>query len=226
MAVIEKVSRRAHAHTIYKLKDGTRVPGCTTISGLLDKPALIKWANNMGLQGIDTTRYVDELADAGTLAHYMITCDLKGEHVDPSYLMDFNQLQKNGAETGYLKYLDWKKQHKIEDVVLVETPLVSERHRFGGTCDALLLVDGLLTLIDIKTCKALYGPKDEKWTQVAGYSLLLIDNGHTPGAHYILRVGRNDAEGFEYAPMPKLDLHYKRFLNLRQQYEINKQLES
>ncbi len=222
----ERVTRRSMGHQKYFLKDGTPAPGVTSISGLLDKPALVGWANKMGLQGINTFKYVDELADAGTLAHYMITMDMKGEHVDPSYIDEFSKVQRDGAETGYLKYLDWKRQHTVEDVLLVETPLVSERHRFGGTLDLFLLVDGLCTLIDIKTCKALYGPKDEKWTQVAGYSLLLIDNGHTPAAHFILRVGRNDAEGFEYAPMPKYDLHLKRFLNLREQYDINGRLEN
>jgi hypothetical protein len=39
-------------HTIYKLADGSRVPGVTTIVGMKAKPQLIDWANRIGLEGI------------------------------------------------------------------------------------------------------------------------------------------------------------------------------
>ena len=39
-------ARRAKVHTVYRLKDGTKVPGVTTIlNATINKPALIKWAN-------------------------------------------------------------------------------------------------------------------------------------------------------------------------------------
>ncbi|GAI86127.1 unnamed protein product, partial [marine sediment metagenome] len=37
--------------------------------GVLNKPALVPWANNLGLQGINVKDYVDDKADIGTLAH-------------------------------------------------------------------------------------------------------------------------------------------------------------
>ena len=40
------------AHTRYELKDGTYVPGTTTITGLENKPFLVPWANRLGLEGI------------------------------------------------------------------------------------------------------------------------------------------------------------------------------
>ena len=46
---------KSKAHQRYKLADGTQVPGVTTITGQLNKPALIIWANRLGLQGIDST---------------------------------------------------------------------------------------------------------------------------------------------------------------------------
>ena len=72
MQVEKKIAKRAKAHTIYKLANGKRVPGVTTVLGVINKPALVKWANNLGLQGIDSTTYVDETAKVGTLAHEMI----------------------------------------------------------------------------------------------------------------------------------------------------------
>ena len=65
-----------------KLKDGTRVPGATTICGLLDKPFLVKWANNLGKQGIDVTEYTTSAALLGTLIHSIIESHVTKEAVD------------------------------------------------------------------------------------------------------------------------------------------------
>ena len=44
----EQVTKRSRAHITYKLADGTAVPGVTTVLSVLNKPALVKWANNLG----------------------------------------------------------------------------------------------------------------------------------------------------------------------------------
>ena len=210
-------------HVQYRNKNGIRVAGVTTVIGVMDKSRfLVPWANKLGLDGIDSRTYVDSLARAGTLLHYLVfECDLPGIPADPDYLMEFSGVDKNHADTGYIKYLDWKKGKDIK-VVLTETPLVSEKHQYGGTLDALLDIDGVLTLVDGKTCKGIYGDADDKWTQLAGYDLLLEEHGYHPQALFILRLGRDDTEGFEYLPMPKRDLHRQRFLKCRELYELNK----
>ena len=50
--MVKDLPKKANAHTQYKLVDGTKVPSVTTVLGILNKPALVKWANNLGLQGI------------------------------------------------------------------------------------------------------------------------------------------------------------------------------
>ena len=58
--VIEKtIAKRAKAHTAYKTAGGQRVPGVTTVLGVINKPALVPWANQLGLQGINSSTYVD-----------------------------------------------------------------------------------------------------------------------------------------------------------------------
>ena len=42
----DKLYKVSQAHTVYKTADGIRVPGVTTVLGVLNKPALIKWAND------------------------------------------------------------------------------------------------------------------------------------------------------------------------------------
>jgi len=70
-------AKKACQHTVYKSLDGEKVPGVTSIlADTIPKPALIPWANNLGLQGIKVKEYVDELALIGSLAHYLITCNL------------------------------------------------------------------------------------------------------------------------------------------------------
>ena len=104
------------AHTIYKNKDGKRVPGTTTITGMLNKPALVRWANKMGLNGIDTSKFVDDKAAIGTLAHEMITNGLVNKPVDTG---DYSKNQIEAAENSVLSFYNWEKEHKIEAMLRV-----------------------------------------------------------------------------------------------------------
>jgi hypothetical protein len=212
-------------HQIYKLQDGTRVPGCTTVTGVLNKPALVKWANNLGLNGIDSNKYVDSLANAGTLAHYLAACELLYEVPDQGYLDEFSKVDHDRAANAMLSFYNWQKQHTVR-VIASELQLVSEQYRFGGTCDFIAEIDGQVTLVDLKTCKALYGTTDEKWSQVSGYDLLAIENGYAIQAlAHILRIGREESEGFDYVEMPEPALQRERFLKCLELYRIQKRLE-
>ena len=92
---------RSKAHIRYRLADKTIVPGVTTVLNLLSKPALVPWANKMGLQGIDTSKYVDDKADIGTLAHAIITDKLTGKETDTS---DYSKNQIDLAENSCLSF--------------------------------------------------------------------------------------------------------------------------
>lgn len=211
---IKKVSR---AHTIYKTSDGTRVPGATTITGLLAKPFLITWANRLGLEGIDSTKYRDEAADIGTLAHAMIQSHLQGETFNTDA---YSPLQVDLASNAILSYFEWEKQHKIEPV-FCETPLVSDSRLYGGTVDCYCKLDGEHTLLDFKTGKAIY---DEYFVQLAAYKELLIEHGHPVEKCRILRVGRDETEGFEERSVADTSKYFNVFQNLLGIYYIKKEL--
>ncbi|MEW6016458.1 MAG: hypothetical protein AB1760_00125 [Pseudomonadota bacterium] len=187
-ATLEAVSK-AKAHTTYRLADGTRVAGTTTVLAVLAKPALVKWANQIGLQGVEVGKYVDALADIGTLAHALITHDLGGPAPD---LAAYSPEAIDKAENAFIKYLDWRKQHNVEPV-FVERPLVSEKFRYGGTLDVYAHIDGAPAIIDIKTSKRIYS---EHIHQVAAYRQLAVENGFDVDHVRILQVGRTDDEGF------------------------------
>ena len=215
--MIEQVTKRSRAHTTYKLQDGTIVPGVTTILGILNKPALIKWANNLGLQGIDSTKYVDEKAAIGTLAHKMIADYLRGEETDTS---EYSKVQIDQAENATLSFFEWEKTHPIEPA-LIESPLVSEEYQFGGTIDCLARITGEACLVDFKTSKGIF---PEMMIQVAAYQRLLKENGWEVDKAYILRIGRTPDEGFEERLVNHLDKRWEIFLHCLEIYRLNKEV--
>ena len=187
----------------YKLADGIRVPGVTTVLGVLAKPALIRWANKMGLEGIDTTKYVHELAKIGTLIHYMVECHLAGREPD---LRNYCPNEMEKAQIGFDKFLEYDKQHTIEPILL-EASLVSPLG-FGGTVDFFGLVDGEFTIMDFKTGKAIY---PEHLTQAVAYAELAKAYDHPVDQVLILRIGRDEGEGFEVRNVTGYEDHWQLF---------------
>ena len=206
---------KSKAHQRYKLFDGTRVPGVTTITGQLDKPFLIKWANDLGLVGIDSAKFRDDKGDIGTLAHEMIVAHLSKREPDTS---DYSKNQIDAAENSFLSYLEWEKQHKIE-AIYTESPRVSELHLYGGTLDFYGLVDGTPELIDFKTGKGIY---PEFWFQVSAYGKLII--GEPIQRYRILNIPRTEDESFKEEVKTDLSLHFEAFLKLLDFYYLNKQI--
>ena len=186
---IEKINKTKQ-HTVYKNSEGKRVPGVTTVLGILNKPALVKWANNLGLQGIDSSKYVDSMASIGTLAHAMVQSYFENTETDTS---ENSEKEISLAENCLLSFFEWIKDKKIENSKC-ETRLVSDIHNFGGTCDIICDLDAELVLIDVKTGKAIYS---EYFYQLAGYKILLRENGYDIKKIIVLRIGRDETEGFE-----------------------------
>ena len=210
---LETKSKRSKAHQRY-MWEGKRVPGVTTITGLRAK-FLTKWANDLGLNGISVTDYVDELAEIGTVAHYLVECYLKKEVPE---LREHSPDVVDRAETCAMKYYDWEKRHTFEPI-LIEEQLVWER--YGGTIDMYGKLDGKLTLIDLKTSKALY---NEHKFQVSAYATLLEQHGHEVEEIHILRIGRNANEGFEDHKVENVDAHWACFEDLLNLYYHEKAL--
>ena len=213
----EKTTKRSKAHIKYKLQDGTIVPGVTTILGILNKPALVKWANNLGLQGIDSSRYVDEKAAIGTLAHQMIADYLRGEDTDTS---EYSAVEIDQAENAVLSFFEWEKNNLIVPV-LIEAPLVSEQWGYGGTVDCLAYHDGKLWLLDFKTSKGIF---PEMLVQLAAYYNLLLEHGYHPDQVKILRIGRTDDEGFEEMLVNHMDKRWEVFTHCLAIYKLQKEM--
>jgi len=209
--------KKSKAHVRYELPNGTKIPGVTTVLGILNKPALVIWANRLGLQGIDSTKYRDEMADIGTLAHQMIVDYFKGEKTDTS---DYSKTQIDLAENCLLSFWEWERGHKIE-VIMAEAQLVSTDYGYGGTIDCFCKLDGQPTLLDFKTGKAIY---PEMFYQLAAYEQLLAEAGKLIEVTRILRIGRDADEGFEERSVGKLDKHFELFKHCLAIYNLQKEV--
>ncbi len=182
---------RIKAKGKYRNAGGIIIPSVTTALAELSKPALIKWANRIGLEGIDLDRYKDALADIGTLTHYLIVCRLREEEPD---LSEYTPEQVKAAENCLRQYIDWEQKNPVM-CVLAEQPLVSEKFQYGGTPDLLAICNKLLLLVDFKTSAS--GIFPDMVYQVAAYRILLIEAGYNVTKALILRIGRDSNEGAE-----------------------------
>jgi hypothetical protein len=210
---------KTKAHIRYKTADGKVVPGVTTVLGLMAKPALVPWANRLGLQGIDVSKYVDDKADIGTLGHAMVTDKLTGIVTDTK---DFSQNQIDLAENCALSFWSWEKEHHIEEVFFCERPLVSEIHRFGGTLDIYAKINGRSEIIDLKTGSGIY--PEHAW-QVATLKVLLEEHGFRVDGTRIINIPRTESKSFQEKVVTEKEneIGWKIFTALLSVYNLKKE---
>ncbi len=220
-----KVKRKHKPHQAYYNKAGTRLPSCTTITDVMNKPFLVPWANKLGLEGIDVKAYVDLLAKAGTCAHLMVEMYYREREPDVSA---FTPDQQVLAKISFGKFEEWQHENNFEPIEIdgektIELNLVSEKYQFGGKSDLYGMLHGKRTLLDVKTAKAVYS---DHFTQAGGYEITLEENSFPVDDVRILRIGRGENETFECAGInPKMrKLHIERFIVCRELYELNKKI--
>lgn len=209
------MSTGTQIHTIYRKADGTRVPSVTTYLDVLAKPALIHWAWELGVAGLDYRKVRDQAGDIGTLVHYLILSHLKGEEPD---LSTYTPQDIAAAASSMSKFKEWLEIHELEPILL-ETPLVSELFSYGGTFDFYGKDNDKPTLLDFKTSGDVY---PENFYQLAAYMMLLTEHGYEVKSARIVRVSRAEGESFDDRPAGKLENHWQIFLACQQIYELRK----
>jgi len=203
-------------HTIYTTKDGTRVPGVTTILGELAKPHLMKWYANEERAGVIETAAAlhainqfdmenlvralplkpfaeakrDRAADIGTVTHALCEGWLTQDPLERDGIDDTTWTM---AQHGYDRFRRWW-DHEGFTLRHSELVMVSELERCGGTADIVARDrDGRLTLIDLKTSKASpYWPYRETFGQVAAYAAIWTEQEqHADSSQDITRIVLN-----------------------------------
>jgi hypothetical protein len=177
----------------YKLKDGTKVSGTTTIISQnlgWNKQQLMYWANQMGLDGKNHREVAQKAADAGTIAHAMIEANIKDRPFikDPKY----SQEEIGKAETCLLNFLEWRKMVNLKTLT-TEVNLVSEIYGYGATPDLIGVVIDKLSLIDWKSSSGLY---PDYLIQLAAYKVAWEENNPDKpleGGFHLLRIDKETA---------------------------------
>lgn len=195
--------------------NGQRVPSVTTIlSRFKESGALMYWAWDIGRQGKDYRAERDKAADAGTCAHDMVECFIRG--------MAFDDTKYPGeilapAQNAFCAFQRWATQSNLKPHQ-TEVGLTSKRYRFGGTLDAVTLGDEL-HLLDWKTSNAVY---PDYLLQLAAYGQLWNENNpDNPIRGYEL-VRFSKVEGdFAHYSFVSLTRELQQFLLLRKAYELD-----
>lgn len=151
--------------------ENVRFPNVTSITGVLDKPALVGWAERMGIEAcqeylrntapdfIDieematqakgaSRRKKEDAAEIGTKTHEIIESVLNGDlgvEIPPE------------LSSTIQSFSNWYNQAGIVNIISTELPVVSVKYGYGGTIDVVARMrDGSITVFDWKTSNGLY----------------------------------------------------------------------
>jgi len=193
-------------HQPYRLANGDIVPGVTTVLKVLSNgEGLNHWCWDLGRQGLDYREVRDSAGRVGSIAHRLIAAHLKGEAPDYQPLACLPD-EADRAEKCFQKYLGWEKENPLTPVI-IETPFVSEKFKYGGTPDLLADIGGEFILLDFKTGGGVY---DSYFCQLAAYRQLLAEQGWPVAGARIVRISPDDSE-VEVAIALDLDRHLEKF---------------
>jgi len=214
-----------HPKKGYHLKNGTRVPGTTTIIGRFkDASGLLYWACEQGKaieRGEISSLYDkrDAAADAGTLAHSLVEAHINKE---PLPIIPDTDIGKQ-AQQGYENYLRWAEDNRIK-VISQEMEMVSEEYLFGGCPDAMGIDSReMLCILDWKTSNGVY---PDYLIQIAAYRQLWEENHPdqpVTGGFHLLRFSKEHAD-FAHHYWAELDTAWEQFKLFRAAYDNDKLL--
>lgn len=203
----------------YFLADGSKVPGTTTIiNKFKESGGLIHWAWNLGMEGKDYRKVRDDAADAGTLAHELVERWIKKEPLS----IEGPEEIVTKAKNAFGIFHEWAAQTRLE-VTESEVQLISEKHRFGGTLDAML-VNGKRSLGDWKTSNSVY---PEYLYQLAAYGILWEENfpdKPIEGGYHLMRFAKEFPD-FGHYFFAELEDAKEGFLLMRRLYDIKSTLD-
>lgn len=169
-------------HTVYKNNDNKEIPSVTTILKILNKPALIKWANYLGYKRQSVDAVLEDTSYIGTTVHCALTAFLQNKQF---ILINGRSCGKTLLKSYLNSFFDWYKKHEIK-TEFMEKKFISEK--FGGTIDFYGKIDSKYTILDFKTSKSIYS---SMFLQLAAYCIMLEEHGHKVEQVILLGVNEN-----------------------------------
>lgn len=157
----------------YRNKANVVVPSVTTVISknlAWNRDNLMRWAWSQGKKGFDFRETVKKAADAGTLAHYLVDCDLTGVTPDRTKFDGLDQKIISQAQRAFDNFLKWKIAHDVK-IYKAEQKYVSEKYQYGGCPDGVGSTIYGKAVLDYKTSKGVYN--EYKIQVFGGYGLLV-----------------------------------------------------
>lgn len=228
--------------------DGEALPSVTTILGAINKPALVKWAENTATAAVTSAAadlYLD-LQKAAPMSRAAYVASLQGR------LGRQRQAERELAKAGEIgtqthALIEWTLRRQLGQVVgprpattppaewafmafedwakqvalepvLIEQVVFSTQHGYAGTMDLLARVNGRVTLVDWKTGKSIYA---EAFLQNVAYQIALEEMGHGRAeAGLIVRLPKNETDpAFEVAAVPPVAELFPVFVAVKQVWQ-------
>jgi hypothetical protein len=235
--------------------DGVKYPSVTTILSIINKPALVNWAakveremvlkvarelyedspigskmttaawnltmdNRLGKEKA-SSKELAKAGEIGSQVHKLIEWTLKGElcyEAGPSPKIS------DKAQWAFMAWEDWRKSVKLKPLY-VEQVVYSKEYSYAGTLDLVAEVNGVLTVIDWKTGKAVYG---EAHLQNAAYRHAFREMGHgSPDRGLIVRLPKVESDPeFEVVEAKPEESQFHTFFHAFMVWEWNQQMDT
>lgn len=200
---------------IYRNKAGEILPSVTGLCDLLTtrqkQDNLMDWSWKLGRENKPWRGELKSAGDIGTLVHEAVL-----EYLSTDVVPDFKGNQQ--VNLCFNKFLAWlNRDAKYYGKPVLETPFVSEKLHFGGQPDIYVLIGNRYRLIDIKTSNGIY---ESYWYQLAGYDILLRENGYKVDEYQILWLPKDDR--FDCPIRTDLRKEKQIFKNLLKIYQLRR----
>ena len=188
------------------------------IHNLLEGTLMLYWKDKEGYMGLENILIEakkahrvkkKEAADIGTQVHDAIQNFFEsGCKMTVDEVTDNTETQQ--IKQGFNNFMQWTFDHDVE--VLAWEQVATDGELFAGRYDLLAKIDGILTLCDFKTSKAIY---EEYFLQVHAYASTVPDCK----AIAVLRLDKDSPE-IEYVSKPYNPDTFEAFHLLAQYYAL------
>ena len=195
---------------VYSTPSGRAYPSVTTVTGLLNKQAIIEWRKRVGEE--EANRISRQAAARGTRVHSLCESYLRNESVSPG-LFDvetFNSIKPLLNDINYVRCL--------------ETPLYSDHLEVAGTVDCIADFRGRRSVIDFKTSKRIKSRDDihDYFIQTSAYAVAFEERTSLPVDQLVIIMSVDNEDPLLF--VERRDDWIGRFQDLRSQYKRWKQI--
>jgi len=149
---------------------------------------------------LDPNAYRDRSGRQGSICHAAFEGDIYGD-CDRLRIMQWLSMLNNTEEhpdrkrclAAWAAWCAWREAREVQ-FVATEVPMVSQRHRFAGTPDAIGYVNGELTVLDWKTSSGIY---DDHLMQCGAYAILWAETTKQKARQALVVRFDKEGAGFE-----------------------------